>query len=111
MSNLTDRALQSIFGCPNSSNTSMVNVVGASGVVELDPNEIYRLTTTTDCFISLDAAPSGLITSASGVRLFPCVPEMFSTTSNLVWLNTLQDNDGGALTGKLNVTKMLTRSA
>ena len=111
MGNLTDRSVHSIFGCANSSNTEVINIVGASGTLELERNEIYRITTTTDCFISLDASPSGLITGASGVRVFPCVPEMFSTTGKFIHLNTLQDSDGGALTGKMTVTKMLTRSA
>lgn len=106
MGNLSNRSIHSVFGCPNSSFTEQINIVGASGYLELEPNDMYRVTTTTDCFISLDTAQSEL-GSASGVRMFPCVPEVFSTTGNLIHLNTLQDPSAG--TGTMLVTRMLTR--
>lgn len=110
MSSLSNRALHSIFGCPNSSETTQIPTVGASGYLQLDENEIYRFTCTADCFITIDSA-SGVLGSASGVRLFPSIPEMFATTKDNVHLNTLQDTVGGADTGFITVTKMLTRGA
>ena len=106
MSNMSNRALHSIFGCPNASETYQIDAIGASGHQTLEQNEIYRFTCTTDCYISIDTA-LGELGSASGVRLFPSIPEMFATTGSNVYLNTLQDENAG--TGKITVTKMLTR--
>ena len=108
MSQLSNRAISSIFGCPNASETSVVSIVGPSGYLALESNEVYRMICTTDCFISIDTAQSTLGT-ASGVRIIPTIPEMFCTTGDHIHLNTLQDSVGGADTGLLTVTKMLTR--
>jgi hypothetical protein len=108
MGNLSNRSIHSVFGCPNASETTTIDIIGASGYMELEANEMYRITTTTDCFMSMDSA-SGVLAEASGVRMFPVVPEVFSTTGKLYHLNTVQDVTGGASTGKMTVTKMLTR--
>jgi len=106
MGNMSNRAIHTIFGCPTELKTTVVEFSSTPAIVELLPNEIYRFAATEDCFIDLDTDGSSTTVTADGVLIFTGVPEMFSTTSNNVFLAVLSNGTDG----DLHVTRMITRA-
>lgn len=105
MGNLSNRAIHTIFGCPTELETDVVEFSDTPAILELMPNQIYRLAPTEDCLIDLDGNGSSTAVTVDGVLLFGGVPEMFSTTKANYFLAVLRKSTDG----DLHITRMITR--
>jgi len=103
MGNLSNRAIHSIFGCPTEGETIKIDVVSTSSGVQLDTNQIYRVVSEDDCYITFGTSADSA--TDAGVLLIGAIPEMFSTTGKEDYIHAIRKN----IDTELYVTKMKTR--
>lgn len=105
MASLQDKVMARSAGWPDATNTVIITVTGTTATDTLEANSTYRVISTQDCFINIEA--SATAATSSHMLVLAGIPEVFSTNATAVEVSAIRlDTDGSLYLTKLDSTPL-----